>query len=123
MFKNLIQFYSMAICLVSSIILMFTISLMISAATDLTLGKYKRYSDLDHFSTNEKYITYNQVNNKPFNDTNPETITEHRLSAKKYSMEELKNQSIKQLIDYSSWGLTAVLFFLIHWKLYQRQEK
>ena len=127
MFKNLIRFYCMMICFISSIILIFTVSNMLTAATDLTLLKeYNHYIYFDRFAHNQEFLIWDAHHGylTYYNPHPSESeITKARLEEKQRYVDELENDAIKQLIDYSRWLITASLFFFIHWKLYHRQEE
>ena len=56
MFKNLVQLYSLVVCLIASIVMMITIGIMLGNATDILLPEYKYMNQLDKFTSNEKYI-------------------------------------------------------------------
>ena len=135
MSKNLVLFYSVAICVISSIILIFTITSMLSAAADFTfLAKYKHSCVFNILSANTNYRKYIKDSgptcaNESFGEFFPdadspeENITSYRLYDLQDYKYRIKNDAIKLLIHYSSWVITASLFFFIHWKLYHRREK
>ena len=56
MFKNLVQLYSLVVCLIASIVMMITIGIMLGNATDILLPEYKYMNQLDKFTSNEKYM-------------------------------------------------------------------
>lgn len=121
MFRNLIQLYSMAICFVASFILMIVISLIINSATNLIFTEYKNYSELNNFSTNEKYIAHNtKIDDMTKN--NPDKLTELRIADRDRYIEERKFSAIHDLISQLGWFITATLFLIVHWKLYKKHS-
>jgi hypothetical protein len=53
MFKNLLQLYSLVMCLIASTVIMITMGLILGCITDLTLTEYKNSAYLINFTTNE----------------------------------------------------------------------
>jgi len=121
MFRNLIQFYSMAICFIASVILMITISLMINSITNSIFTEYKYHSELGHFSTNEKYIIYNPTLAVDIKN-NPDKLTQVRISDRGSYLEEKKVSSIHDLMGQAGWLITASLFLIVHWRLYKKHS-
>jgi len=56
MIKNLVQLYSLVVCLIASVVIMITIGIMLGNTTDILLPEYKYMNQLDKFTSNEKYI-------------------------------------------------------------------
>ncbi len=56
MIKNLVQLYSLVVCLIASVVIMITIGIMLGNTTDILLLEYKYMNQLDKFTSNEKYI-------------------------------------------------------------------
>jgi hypothetical protein len=140
MFKNLMQVYSLAVCLIMSIILMLILSLSVNAITDFTLTEYKNKSSLSKFSTNEDYISSLSLSKFSANDDyssplsldkaaiesikqlSSEKIEEKRLAEKDKYIQSIKDNSISSLISYAGWLLIGGIFFIIHWRLYKKSE-
>lgn len=47
---------------------------------------------------------------------------EQRLAEKRSYIKEQKTTAITKLIDQAGWLISGILFFVIHWTLYKRQE-
>ena len=126
MFKNSIQFYSIAVCFIATIVMMITTGLMLGYVTNLTLTEYKHKRHLNNFATNEKYVSYKQSaneQNENWQTLGSEIIENKRLADRKDYIETEKSDATSSLITCSSWLLTGFLFFIIHWRLYKHSSK
>ena len=127
MFKNLLQLYSLVMCLIASTVIMITIGLILGCITDLTLTEYKNAAYLNKFTTNEKYINdINQSANEKsesIKDLDQETIKNKRLDEKNEYIEDIKSRAVSSLISVFTWFITGFIFFIIHWCLYKRSTK
>ena len=84
MFKNLVQLYSLVVCLIASIVMMITIGIMLGNATDILLPEYKYMNQLDKFTSNEKYIDSQKrsdsSNKESWQIIDPNSLVEKRLA-------------------------------------------
>ncbi len=121
MLKNLTQLYCLIVCLVSSLIMMITISLMLVSVTDFAFVDYKYKKNLSKFLSNEKYIEYKaQDNDKDatnITSLSDDAIEAKRIAAKQDYIEEVKDYAVGSIINSSVWFFTALLFFIIHWRM------
>jgi uncharacterized membrane protein YraQ (UPF0718 family) len=134
MLKNILQLYALVICAVAAITLFVISGMTISYLTDLMIPEYKKYSSLTQYESNEAYIAshkglYNAETHKEMNTLNqvsalkqlsPQALTEKRLTAKKTFLEDVRRRAIENLINSFEWALVALVFFLIHWRIYKR---
>lgn len=123
MFKNLLQLYSLLVCLVASIVMMVTVGHIFNETTTILLLEYKNKVHLNHYSTNEKYLTYAEDNNKKQDILSK--LTDEELAAKRVSVradyiQDAKDGAISSLISIFTWFITALLFFAIHWRIYKK---
>ncbi|WP_375318982.1 hypothetical protein [Candidatus Tisiphia endosymbiont of Oplodontha viridula] len=124
MFKNLLQLYSMVICLFATLILMFTLVQVMQNTITLVLPEYKYNYDTAKFNSVEDFI----------NSKNPQEAEKIRLLSeaeidKKMNLEKtnyiqkVEKEAVSSLINNASWIITSLIFFIIHWLLYQKSSK
>ncbi len=123
MFKNLTQIYCLIVCLVASIVMMVTIGIMLNSGTDLVFTEYKYISELNKFSSDEKYIDHKKKvfsNDKEHQKMiKPELVKEKRIADRGDYIKGVQGNAISSIISCSSWLITGLLFFIIHWKMYR----
>lgn len=123
MFKNLTQVYCLIVCLVASIVMMVTIGIMLGSGTDIVLTEYKYISQLSKFSSDEKYLDYRRQLSSEEKErqqkVNPELIKGKRIAARADYINEVKGNAISSLISCLTWLVTALFFFVIHWRMYK----
>lgn len=126
MLKNLTQVYCLIICLVASIVMMVTIGIMLISATDLMFTEYKYKNQLNRFVSNEKYIDYQKHTNpndkEKWQSLSMKLVEEKRIAAKREYIEEVKDSAISGIINFATWLITGLIFFVIHWKMYRRSS-
>ncbi|MDA9163510.1 hypothetical protein N9N97_01350 [Rickettsiaceae bacterium] len=122
MFKNLLQLYSLLVCLIASVVMMVTVGAAFNEATTILLVEYKNKVILNNYSTNEKYISYdNRYNGKKDLDKfTSEELVAKRVAARSDYIQDKKDGSVSSLINIFTWFLTALLFFAIHWRIYKK---
>ena len=126
MLKNLTQVYCLIICLVASIVMMVTIGIMLISATDLMFTEYKYKNQLNRFVSNEKYIDYQKHTNpndkEKWQSLSMKLVEEKRIAAKREYIEDVKDSAISGIINFATWLITGLIFFVIHWKMYRRSS-
>ena len=128
MFKNLLQFYSLAVCFVSSLAMMITLIIASGSITDFFLTEYKYKPVLSNFNTNDKYINYKKSiclqDNTNFSDKlerlTPQELTLKRLEDREEYITNKKSHAVADLISYAGGFIVEIMFFIIHWLLYKR---
>lgn len=123
MFKNLVQLYSLVVCLIASIVMMITIGIILGNATDILLPEYKYMNELDKFTSNEKYID-SQTQSDPSSKErlqiiDSDSVAEKRLKEREDYINRIKGYAISTIINYITWLITGLVFFVIHWKIYK----
>lgn len=126
MFKNLVQFYAMAICFLSAIILIVTIPLMVMDVANLCCAKSR--SEVWEFNSNASYL----IRKKKFagdeivkevNSWTPAQVTEKREAERDVYIAEYKHNQTNSLFSSFIWFVIAGLFFCVHWWLYKKEGK
>lgn len=112
MFKNLVQLYSLVVCLIASIVMMITIGIMLGNATDILLPEYKYMNQLDKFTSNEKYID-SQKRSDPSNKESwqiidPNSLVEKRLAERESYINRIKGDAISTVINCITWLITGL---------------
>ncbi|MCC8483154.1 MAG: hypothetical protein LN561_01055 [Rickettsia endosymbiont of Labidopullus appendiculatus] len=124
MFKNLLQLYSMIICLFASLTLMFTLVQVMQDIASLVLPEYKYNHDIAKFNSVENFI----------NSKNPEEAEKIKLLSKieidkkinlekTNYMQKIEKETVFNLINKAIWVITSSIFFIIHWFLYKKSSK
>ncbi len=127
--KNIFQLYTLFICLITTIILIITTSLLLNSITDLVIPQYKHYAALVKYESRDKYIRYLETYKGPEDKTyahimqlSPDQIDEKRIHARQEYLEEQKGAAIESVILYLQWILVAFVFFFIHWRFYKQSQ-
>ena len=123
MFKNLTQIYCVIVCLIASIVMMITIGIMLNSGTDFVFTEYKYMSELNKFSSDEKYIDHK----KQISSSDKEEqktlktvlIKEKRIADREDYIKVAKGNDLSSIISCISWLVTGLFFFIIHWKMYR----
>lgn len=123
MFKNLVQLYSLFVCLIASIVMMIAIGIMLGNITDILLPEYKYINQLDKFTSNEKYIDYQKQsdssNKERLQIIDSDSVAEKRLAEREDYINRIKGDAISTLINCTTWLITGLFFFVIHWIIYK----
>ncbi len=123
MFKNLVQLYSLVVCLIASIVMMITIGIMLGNATDILLLEYKYMNQLDKFTSNEKYIDSQKwsdpSNKESWQIIDPNSLVEKRLAERESYINRIKGDAISTVINCITWLITGLFFFVVHWRMYK----
>lgn len=124
MLKNLTQIYCLLMCLVSAITLMITLGITLNSVVETTFTEYKFASELNKFSSNDKYIDdktrYNQNNAEKWTSLSEEEVKTKRIIEREDYIERRKREAISTIISSITWFFVAGLFFIIHWRLQKK---
>ncbi len=123
MIKNLVQLYSLVVCLIASVVIMITIGIMLGNTTDILLPEYKYMNQLDKFTTNEKYIDSQKQSDHSSKEKwqiiDPNSLAEKRLAERESYINRIKGDAISTVINCITWLITGLFFFIIHWRMYK----
>jgi len=103
--------------------MMITIGIILGNATDILLPEYKYMNELDKFTSNEKYID-SQTQSDPSSKErlqiiDSDSVAEKRLKEREDYINRIKGYAISTIINYITWLITGLVFFVIHWKIYK----
>lgn len=119
------QVYSLAICLVASIVMMIALGVMLGSGTDLILTEYKHARQLRNYDNDEKFIEYkrrtadNDYDKEQWKAPNANQIKDKRMTDREDYINGVKDSAISNITNCITWLFTALLFFIIHWRLYK----
>ena len=123
MIKNLVQLYSLVVCLIASVVIMITIGIMLGNTTDILLPEYKYMNQLDKFTSNEKYIDSQKQSEHSSKEKwqiiDPHLLAEKRLAERESYINRIKGDAISTVINCITWLITGLFFFVIHWRMYK----
>jgi hypothetical protein len=123
MIKNLVQLYSLVVCLIASVVIMITIGIMLGNTTDILLPEYKYMNQLDKFTSNEKYIDSQKQTDHSSKEKwqiiDPNSLAEKRLAERESYINRIKGDAISTVINCITWLITGLFFFIIHWRMYK----
>ena len=123
MMKNLLQLYSLVVCLIASVVIMITIGIMLGNTTDILLPEYKYMNQLDKFTSNEKYIDSQKQSEHSSKEKwqiiDPNLLAEKRLAERESYINRIKGDAISTVINCITWLITGLFFFVIHWRMYK----
>ena len=123
MIKNLVQLYSLVVCLIASVVIMITIGIMLGNTTDILLPEYKYMNQLDKFISNEKYIDSQKQSDHSSKEKwqiiDPNSLAEKRLAERESYINRIKGDAISTVINCITWLITGLFFFIIHWRMYK----
>jgi hypothetical protein len=121
MIKNLVQLYSLVVCLIASVVIMITIGIMLGNTTDILLLEYKYMNQLDKFTSNEKYIDSQKQSDHSSKEKwqiiDPNSLAEKRLAERESYINRIKGDAISTVINCITWFITGLFFFVIHWRM------
>lgn len=125
MFKNLLQVYSLLVCLFASIMIMITSGMALNSLADFTMTEIKHYGTLLDYDDNEAYLAreWNEQKLKELKKLPEADLTAKRLKDRVTKVRDLKHYAVQHMIDTVPWLLVSLIFFMIHWRLYHRQKK
>lgn len=131
--KNILQLYALLICAFAAIALFVISGVTLNTLTSLAIPESKNYASLARYESNEAYLNSRETYGPgtygaPFSEQelsalkklSPQDLTEKRLKARKAFLEDERKKNIQALITSCEWALVAIIFFLIHWRLYKR---
>ena len=121
--KNLLQIYSLLICLISSIILIITLGFVFRSTVNLIFLEYRFRDNLQHYSSNERYIEHNKDSSDSLRNLSADAIQNVRLHKRAEHIDFQKHQAINHIIDCVGWILISIAFFSLHWRLYKNATK
>ena len=124
-FKNLQQLYALFICLISMIVLLISSGNFLDELTRLTLPTYRNAVQLIDFHSNEAYLKRLSLNKTELSEAKllpAEKLKEKRLEARQYFLDVERYRAIENLIKTIQWAFVALVFFLIHWRLYKKSN-
>ena len=125
-FKNLQQVYALLICLVSMIVLLIQGGNFLDDSTRFLFPSYRNASHLLTFQSNEAYLRHynfgSDTERLETKNLTPEKLTERRLKDQKHFIEVEHFRALDSLIKTIQWILVALLFFLVHWRLYKKSD-
>lgn len=123
MIKNLVQLYSLVVCLIASVVIMITIGIMLGNTTDILLPEYKYMNQLDKFTSNEKYIDSQKQSDHSSKEKwqiiDPNLLAEKRLAERESYINRIKGDAISTVINCITWLITGLFFFITHWRMYK----
>ncbi len=123
MIKNLVQLYSLVVCLIASVVIMITIGIMLGNTTDILLPEYKYMNQLDKFTSNEKYIDSQKQSEHSSKEKwqiiDPNLLAEKRLAERESYINRIKGDAISTVINCITWLITGLFFFITHWRMYK----
>ena len=121
MIKNLVQLYSLVVCLIASVVIMITIGIMLGNTTDILLPEYKYMNQLDKFTSNEKYIDSQKQSDHSSKEKwqiiDPDSLAEKRLAERESYINRIIGDAISTVINCITWLITGLFFFVIHWRM------
>lgn len=121
------QIYSMVVCFISTVILLVSLIITLNAFIRLFLPEYSNKSELIKYSTNEQYLRYlkqydtkeNDSLYKQLKDISSEELTKKRIAYKNDYIQTIKAESTSTIINYLTWIIVSLIFFILHWKFYK----
>ncbi len=123
MIKNLVQLYSLVVCLIASVVIMITIGIILGNTTDILLPEYKYINHLDKFTTNKKYIDSQKQSDHSSKEKwqiiDPNSLAEKRLAKRESYINRIKGDAISTVINCITWLITGLFFFIINWRMYK----
>jgi len=103
--------------------MMIAIGIMLGNITDILLPEYKYINQLDKFTSNEKYIDYQKQsdssNKERLQIIDSDSVAEKRLAEREDYINRIKGDAISTLINCTTWLITGLFFFVIHWRIYK----
>ena len=118
MFKNILQIYSLIVCIICTIIILIISANSLDRITDIVIPQYK-------FVPSSKYLdnaTYKDYYHSTTKDLTDIEIDKRRLIEQKHEFNNFKAYSIRSLINLFCWLIPALITLIIHWRLYKKSS-
>ena len=125
MVKNIVQLYSLAICLVLSLASVIIIILLTISVVDLNFFAYRHNNELSNFRDIDSYNS-SFIAQKYQNHTKNLTDFQLLKFIDKERVNYIDSQKIKlknNMIDYTIYLIIVSIFISIHYKIYQTSIK
>ena len=119
MFKNILQLYSLIICIICTIIILIISANSLDRITDIVIPQYK-FIPNTKYNDNTTYKEYYHSNTKNLTDIE---IEKRRLAEQKHEFSNFKAHSIRSLINLLCWFIPAFITLIIHWRLYKKLNR
>jgi hypothetical protein len=105
---------------------MVTLGMTFNSGTSILLLEYKYARQLNHFSSNDKYIdekkTFDSYDEKKWESLTSEEIEAKRIREKYNYIDGKKSDSISDIISYITWLFVGMLFFVVHWCMHKKYK-
>lgn len=131
--KNLRQVYSIVICLVASLVLMFSLGNILSKSLSFFVPELTNAYEFSSYSSNEAYLR--SFENQQNFDTHAKervdalkSLAESELTAKRLQEQSEARSKITAaasgtVLENVLRFFVALLFFVIHWSMFRRSER
>ena len=124
--KNLGQVYSLAICLVASLVLMFSTGIMLHQGVKVLFPEITSTSSLSKYNSNDAFLRSNEGWKERFEELKalPEQdLNVRRQAEQAEALTNAKAAMLGNIVETLPWFFVALIFFMFHWSLYRRSEK
>lgn len=128
-FKNLLSVYSLLVCFVLVFIILISLIFIVENIIKITLPKIMLSEVMVNYESNGNYKIY--VESLP-QDTDKiakiktmseEELSEQRIHEREYRLKSMQAGGTRGLITASQWLFFSLLFFIIHWFIYKKQNQ
>ena len=122
--KNIAELYSLAVCLISTIVALIASILLIISIINITFFDLRNREYLSRFTSNESYINslHNSYDNErdKANSLTIDKLTEFRIQKMNDYIFSTKARQFNDMIDRAVCLVVSLLFILIHFRIYKK---
>ena len=130
--KNVTQIYALLVCLIATIVSLFSLCFAVSTITHLALPTYSYYSELSKYESNDAYLrSYTERGAEEYQKEMAATVADlrsqppaqleaRRLHDRQIFLEEKRISNIMGIIGSLQWIGIAAVFLYIHYCIYRR---
>ena len=128
--KNLRQVYSLVVCLVASLVLMFSLGTMLSQSVSFFVPEMTRANEFSNYYSNESYLRDFESRQNVDSQTKERiaALSESELTSKRLQEQDQTRTKISAaacgtILETLVWFFVAFFFFIIHWSMFRRSER
>lgn len=118
--KNIFQIYALLVCLITTVIMIISLSLMLYSTLEVVIPEYVRYSSLSKYNSNDEFKSSYAYSPEKLKNKSDQEIEQIRVQEKAHEINHIKSQGLESFIKAILWLFVSIPFFFIHWRINAR---
>ena len=114
--------YSIAMQIVSALIVLVSSGWIFNAALDIWIPRYKHYSEIKLFASQNQYrdSLHSEKEQKKIEHLNSSDLERYLTQKKQDRLSEFRNRGVEACFGILPWLLVGLISLAIHWHLSRR---